>query len=182
MNKTILGLSIAALATAGAAIAQHEGEHGGDPMGTKTVTRAEMQQHSAQMFDRLDVNKDGKIDAADREAHKGAMFEQLDADKDGKLSREEFAARHGGQPDGGRRGHRGMDGGHGGPGGMGKMMLYRADANKDQTVTREEFAAAAVSHFNEVDTNKDSSISAEERKAAHAKMREMMKARKGQPG
>jgi Ca2+-binding EF-hand superfamily protein len=184
MKKTMLALSIAALATAGAAIAQHEDGHGKDPMGDKTITRAEMQQHSAQMFDRLDANKDGKIDAADRDAQQGAMFDRLDADKDGKLSRQEFAGAHQQGPDGAgeRQGRMGMRGDRGGSDGMARMMLRRADANKDWTVTREEFAAAAASHFDEVDANKDGAVSVDERKAAHARMRDMMKARKGQQG
>jgi len=60
------------LAVSGAAIAHNHGAgHGpghGDPMGDKTVTRAEAQTHAAAMFARMDVNKDGKIDAGDREA------------------------------------------------------------------------------------------------------------------
>jgi Ca2+-binding EF-hand superfamily protein len=181
-QKLMIALSLAALGTAGVALAEHHAGPGPDPMGDKTMTRAEMQQHSAQMFERMDVNKDGRIDAADREARKGAMFDRKDADKDGKLSREELAAGHkdGHRAEGGA-GHDRM-GKRGEHGGMGKMMLRRADANNDQVVTREEFTAAAASHFDKIDANKDGSVSPEERKAAHEKMRAMMQARKGQPG
>lgn len=186
MKKITIAASLALLATAGtAALAAHHMGDGKDPMGDKTITRAEMQQHSAEMFAKFDVNKDGKLDAADRAAHHGEMFDKLDADKNGAISRDEFAAHKPG-PDGEGRGdgHKGRhgDGMKGRHGGMAMMMLRKADANGDKAVTRAEFDTAAAQHFDQVDTNKDGQITPAERKAAHEKMRTMMRAMKDRQG
>ena len=62
MKKTLIGLSLVALAASGVAIAQPMGGPGRDPMGDKTVTRAEAQTRAAEMFVKMDANKDGKLD------------------------------------------------------------------------------------------------------------------------
>lgn len=199
MKKAIFGFSVAALALAGAAVA-HAGSHGAgahgmmsgaDPMGDKTVTRAEAQAHAGEMFAKLDANKDGKLDKADREArhaaHKAEMFARLDANKDGSISKDEFAAAHsargegregkhheGMAPEGKSRGEPGQRG-HGKMRGMGMMMLGMADANKDGAVSKDEFTAAHAGHFDKVDTDKDGKITPTERKAAHAKLRGKMR-------
>ncbi len=192
MKKTLIGLSFVALAAGGVAIAQPMGGPGRDPMAGKTVTRAEAQTRAAEMFARMDANKDGKLDAADREARRterrAAMFATLDTDRNGSISRDEFNAQRqradgagknwGKQGEGkrgeGRRGH-GMRGKHGG----GMMMLGMADTNKDRAVSRDEFLAAHGKHFDMADANKDGQMSADERKAARAKMREHMRGMKG---
>jgi Ca2+-binding EF-hand superfamily protein len=175
MKKMILALAFATTGLAGAAAAQPAGP-GPDPMGDKTVTRAEAQAKAGEMFARMDANKDGKIDQADRGAKRAQMFDRLDANKDGSVSRDEFAAaqkardgqaRKPGEDRMGKRGDR-----HGG-GKRGMMMLRMADANKDGTITRDEFMAAHGKHFDMTDANKDGKISPEERKAQMAKMREM---------
>ncbi len=185
MKKTLIGLSLVALAAGGVAIAQPMGGPDRDPMGGKTVTRAEAQAHAAEMFAKMDANKDGKLDAADREARRGAMFERLDTDKNGAISRDEFNARHQraqGEREGmkgeGRGGH-GMRGMHGKKGMGGMMMMRMADTNKDGAVSRDEFLAAHAKHFDMADANKDGNLTPEERKAAHAKMREHMRGMKG---
>lgn len=187
MKKTLIGLSLVALAAGGVAVAQPMGGPGRDPMGDKTVTRAEAQTHAGEMFAKMDANKDGKLDAADREARRAErraeMFARLDTDRNGSISREEFnAPRQRGEGEGmkgeGRRGH-GMHGGMHGKGMRGGMMGGMADANKDGAVSRDEFLAAHTRHFNAVDANKDGSLTPEERKAAHARMREQMRGMKG---
>ena len=135
MKKTLIGLSLVALAAGGVAIAQPMGGPGRDPMAGKTVTRAEAQTRAAEMFARMDANKDGKLDTADRDARRAAMFDRLDTDKNGSISRDEFNARHqrahgegmkgegmkgGGMMGEGRRGH-GMHG----KGMMGGMCCWR---------------------------------------------------------
>lgn len=141
-----------------------------------SMTKAEAQARAAEMFARMDVNKDGKLDQADRAARESEHFAQMDANKDGKLSPEEFAA---GRPkrEGMAEGHRGPgkmggDGGH--DAGMG-MMARMADANKDGAISRDEFLAAQGKHFEMMDANKDGTVTPEERKAARAKMREHMR-------
>jgi hypothetical protein len=185
MKKALtIGLSIAALAVAGTAVAQNAAPNApGAPRGDwakKTMTRAEVQTQAATMFDRMDANKDGKLDQADREARKAQMFAKLDTDKNGQLSPAELAAgrkdrpgRPAGAPDGDHAGMAGMDhskmGGRGMKGGMG--MGRMADANKDGTVTKDEFVAAALARFDAGDSNRDGSLTPAERQAAHAAMK-----------
>ena len=174
----------AALGLAGVAIAQQSpppppppGAPMMDMMGGKTMTRAEAEGHARKMFAAMDVNKDGKIDAADRAAREAEHFRKLDTDGNGSLSPSEFAAKpdrkpEGGKPMGGRMGH-------GAKGGMGMMMLRMADTNKDGAVTEAEFLAAHARHFDMMDANKDGSVTPEERKAAMAKMRDHMQHMRG---
>lgn len=178
MKKLTLGLSAAALALVGTmALAQAHDMDKLDPLAGKTVTKAEAQAMAAQMFDKLDANKDGKLDQADRAAHHaqmmGEMFGKLDSDKNGSISRDEFMAGHAKGPDGDHGGdHQGMR--------MGGMMMARmADANKDGAVSKDEFLAAHARHFDMADTSKDGKLTPEERKAAHDKMRAMMGKMKG---
>ena len=190
MKKTLIGLSLVAFAAGGVAIAQPMGGPARDPMGGKTVTRAEAQTRAGEMFAKMDANKDGKLDAADREARRGAMFSRLDTDKNGAISRDEFNARHQraqgaregmkgeGHKGEGHRGH-GMRGTHGKKGMGGMMMMRMADTNKDGAVSRDELLAAHAKHFDMADANKDGSLTPEERKAAHAKMREHKRGMKG---
>lgn len=197
MKKFALGLSLAALSIGGVAYAAHH--DGPDADGDRTVTRAELQTHAAEMFAKMDVNKDGRIDQADRSAHEIAMrnehFTKLDTNKDGSISRAEFDAAHSGGPDHGpgggksmgehRMGGMGMGGammggsahGKGHRGGM--KMMQMADTNKDQAINREEFSAAHLKHFEMSDANKDGKVTPDERRAARAKMREQMRGKMG---
>lgn len=178
MKKTVLAIALLTTGLAGAAIAQAPAP-GSDPMGDKTVTKAEAQAKAAEMFAKMDVNKDGKLDEADRGAHRAQMFDRLDANKDGNVSRDEFAVAHqrkagdakaAGEHKMGehRMGKRG--GGHMG----GRMMMQMADANKDGAISREEFTAAHARMFDMADANKDGQLTAAERKAHHAQMRQKM--------
>lgn len=197
MKKFALGLSLAALSMGSIAYAAHH--DGPDADGDRSVTRAEAQTHAAEMFTKMDVNKDGRIDQADRTAHEIAMrnehFTKLDTNKDGSISRAEFDAAHSGGPDGGpggghRKGdHRmsgmGMGGSMMGSGSHGKghrggmKMMQMADTNKDQAISREEFSAAHLKHFEMSDANKDGKVTPDERRAARGKMREQMRGKMG---
>lgn len=197
MKKFALGLSLAALSMGSIAYAAHH--DGPDADGDRSVTRAEAQTHAAEMFTKMDVNKDGRIDQADRTAHEIAMrnehFTKLDTNKDGSISRAEFDAAHSGGPDGGpggghRKGdHRmsgmGMGGSMMGSGSHGKghrggmKMMQMADTNKDQAISREEFSAAHLKHFEMSDANKDGKVTPDERRAARSKMREQMRGKMG---
>lgn len=195
IKKAMLGVSVALLAVSGAAIASHHGPGHGDPMGDKTVTRAEAQTRAATMFTKMDVNKDGKIDAGDREARQMARFDGADANKDGSVSRDEFAAarkaagerraewKAKAKAERGERGEHGKRmGGHGRGMKGGMMMLVMADTNKDKAVSKDEFLTAHAKHFDMADANKDGSLTPDERKAAQAKMREHMKSIRGKGG
>ena len=188
MKKFALGLSLAALSIGGVAYAAHH--DGPDADGDRTVTRAELQTHAAEIFAKMDVNKDGRIDQADRSAHEIALrnehFTKLDTNKDGSISRAEFDAAHSGGPDGGHgMGGMGMGGammggsahGKGHRGGM--KMMQMADANNDKAISREEFSAAHLKHFEMSDANKDGKVTPDERRAARAKMREQMRGKMG---
>jgi Ca2+-binding EF-hand superfamily protein len=189
MKKLTIGLSVAALAIAGAAYAA-PGQRG-DADNNGTLTRAEAQAHATAMFTKMDANKDGKLDTADREARQNARFDRIDTNKDGQISRQEFAAGHdrggpgaeqaGQRPDGKHRmGHRGGRG-WGGPGGPRGDMMQLADTNKDGAISQSEFAAASLQHFDRADANKDGQVTKEERQAAFKSMRDQAHSRTAPP-
>lgn len=106
MRKLALALSVASLAIAGTAFAQTspapDGAKADHPHAWQherqqtPMTRADAQARADKLFDRLDANHDGKIDAADRAARRDQRrdehFAKLDTDHNGSISREEFAA------------------------------------------------------------------------------------------
>lgn len=156
---------------------------GGDRNATQT--RAEVQTKAAEMFARMDVNKDGQIDAADRAAkhaeRQARMFERLDANKDGNISKAEWdqhgadraakrAERGEKRADAGE-GKRGMRGHHGKRGGHRGMMMGKADTNGDKAVSLAEFQTAALARFDAADANKDGQVTPEERKAQRGEWR-----------
>lgn len=188
MKRMTLGISVAALMLAGAG-------HAAEPQraAAQPETRAAAQAQAGQLFDRLDLNHDGKLDQADRAARIGEMFDRLDTNHDDMISRAEFAAAHqhmgheDGGPDGGpghpgmhdghwsepggRMGHRGhehheMDGG-----GMAMLILHRADPGHTGIVTRDAFVGAALSLFDQADTNHDGILAPAEHRAAWQAMR-----------
>lgn len=168
MKKILVGLAVAATTTGAAWAADHAAGH---QRMAEPLTRAQAEARAGQMFDRMDANKDGRVDAADRAARQAAMFDRIDADKNGQISREEFTAHHaamGQGREGQRMGHRGKRGDHH-AGMMGRGMM-----GADGQATRAEFTAAALARFDRMDANKDGQVTAEERRAA----REAMKARR----
>lgn len=172
INRTAALTALALAAIPAALLAQ--------PAPPANVTKADAQARAAEMFARMDINKDGKLDQADRAARQAEHFARMDTDKDGKLSQSEFSA---GRPkregmaqdrkEPGKMGRRG--GGHGAMG----MMARMADTNKDGALTRDEFLAAQGKHFEMMDADKSGTVTAEERQAARAKMREHMKTMRG---
>ncbi|MDZ3830819.1 MAG: hypothetical protein U0S50_03245 [Sphingopyxis sp.] len=166
-----------------------ERDHG-DADGNGVVTRAEVQVHASRMFAKMDVNGDGKLDAADRAAKREAMhakmFERLDANKDGNISKAEWdqhAADRSAKRGATRAMDRDMDGGkrhvmrgHHGKGNerrdMGSRMMTMADTDGDKAISPAEFQAAAIARFDRMDTNKDGQVTAEERAAARQSMRD----------
>lgn len=174
MATALVVSALGALAvTSGIALAAAQPQDMRERAPTGDITRAQAMAMAAQRFDRMDVNKDGKIDAADRQAMRarmaGEIFDRLDTNRDGVISRDEWAA-------GAARMAEMRE--HGGPGRGGAMMHRMAmgmgmmGADGDRTITREEFMKRAAEHFDRVDTNHDGKISAAEREQAHAAMRE----------
>lgn len=184
MNKKISLLTLGAALLAVPVLAAPGGAAKGDADGNGVLTRAEAQANSAQMFARMDANKDGKLDAADRSARhaerQAKMFASLDADGNGSISKAEWdkhsadrAAKRGekraeaGEPgehkrDGMRDGHRGKRGGHYD---MGERMMGKADTDGDKAISQAEFQTAALARFDAADANKDGQVTAEERQA-----------------
>ena len=185
ISKILLGTAAAAsVATAGVAFAAPGQD--GPGKARPDVTRAQAQEQAGKMFDRLDFNKDGKLDASDRQASRDARqkerFDRLDANKDGSLTRDEFNTRpdrtRDGQKAEGKRGdgehfgrhHRGggrHHGGHGGWGGRG-MGGMKAD---QAPVTKAEFIANRLARFDAADADKNGTVTSAEHKAQRDKMR-----------
>jgi Ca2+-binding EF-hand superfamily protein len=144
------------------------------------MTREAVQERATQMFARLDVNSDGKIDAADRAERSGertaARFERADTNGDGTISTEEFAAAR--DMTRNRMGNRmaarnESAGGEQRGGGMGQSrgLLGQADGDGDSAVTQAEFSAAMIARFDAADANNDGTVSSEERRAARPEAR-----------
>jgi len=177
MTKRIamaLGVVGVAAGLGGVALAQQDmGMNGAmrahDPFGSATVTRAEAQAKAAEMFARLDVDGDGKLDAADRMAAMSKRFDAMDANHDGVLSRQEFLDAHQkmmGRMAGMQPGHEGGMMHHSGGMGRGMRMLGRMDANGDHAISRDEFIAGALKRFDAADADHDGKLTPDERRAA----------------
>lgn len=173
MKTLLLGLSAAALTIGGCAQAQPAQKPGHDPQ--RTETRAEAQARATEMFARLDVNKDGKLDKADRDLRhqqmREKMFARLDTNGDGSISKAEFMADRG--PEG-----RGPGKMHGkGRGHFGGHRFGAGRLGEDKVMTQSEFVAKALQRFDAQDTNHDGTVTPEERRAARKAHMEERKAR-----
>ena len=185
MNKKIPLLTLGAALIAVPVLAAPGGDR------NATQTRAEVQTRAAEMFARMDVNQDGKLDTADRAAkhaeRQAKMFARLDADGNGSISKAEWD-QHGADRAAKRaeraakRAERGekraaadeagqgkrhaMRGHHGKRGGHHAMrMMGKADTDGDKAISQAEFQTAALARFDAADANKDGQVTAEERKA-----------------
>lgn len=103
----LLLITALVVAAAGPALAQSDfpdppmpqmsGDQAGPRMGMmrppERETLAEMQARTGRLFDRLDANHDGVIDAAElANARGGRMLTRFDADGDGRITHEEMNA------------------------------------------------------------------------------------------
>lgn len=171
MRRLTLSLiaGAAALAAGGIAYAQ------APQAPRQPMTRAAAEQRSAQMFERLDANHDGKLDQSDRAERQKARFDRIDANHDGQLSYAEFSAmragRDGQRAEHGRRGEHRMAMRRGG-------MIRMADADRDGAITQAEFHAAALERFDRLDADKNGTVTPEEAKAARDTMRRQWQARR----
>ena len=185
MKRFIFAAALAGTAISGAAIAQtaaptaaaQRGPGAADTNRDGVVTRAEALAAADARFDRLDADKNGKLEAGEHRGRRGGAeaevtreqfreragqrFDRMDANKDGRIDAAERQAM--------RDKWKGKRGGRHGGGGMGMMM--GADANRDGVLTKAEAVAAAGAMFDRVDTNRDGRIDAAERQAARGAMK-----------
>lgn len=171
MNMALALTALGALAlTGGIAVAAAQPDMHQRPAGD--MTRAQATQMANAHFDRMDANKDGKLDRADREAvharMAAEMFDRLDANRDGSISRDEWNAGAARMAQMHAAGGRPM---------MRHMKMMMADEDGDRAISRDEFVKRALDHFDRADANRDGKISAEEREQAHAAMRERFERR-----
>lgn len=61
-----------------------------------------------------------------------------------------------------------------------ERFFEKQDANKDGKISKDEAIAGAVERFEKLDANKDGFVTKEEAKAAHDKMREEYRAKRGE--
>ena len=133
------------------------------------LTRDQIEGYATQMFERMDVNRDGFVNRADQELRNRARFDRLDADNDGVLSFAEFNVRReispfvrsdsarfesGPRAGGAARARTGMN-----------LMRFWFDRNAEGSVSQAEFTAAALQWFDNADANGDGRLTAQERRA-----------------
>ena len=138
------------------------------------ISRAAYLERAGQMFDRMDINHDGRLSPEDRAAMADARFSRMDTDGNGAISRTEWNA--GADMNQRRETRRGGAAAANnatqnplppiGPrAGMGMRMMRGADANNDGVITREEFLAAAAQRFDRLDTDHNGTLTGAEKMA-----------------
>ena len=165
-RRTIFLTTIAGLAVLAAGTAAARSGPGG-----QESTRAAATQSAAAMFAQLDVNSDGRLDAADRSARHDQRFAALDADGSGAIEPAEFAAM---RAERGSVRHHGSDRPGQGRKHLRAGMVDMADTNRDGSITESEFTAGIMARFDQADADGDGTISADERAAQRSAMRERM--------
>lgn len=165
-SMAILTLALAAATTSGVALGQQA-----------TAQKATSGSGQIRQDDRksLDSNHDGVIDRAEAAAHPrlAAMFDKLDANKDGRIDASEHPQRrrHGGKRGDRGHGHGGMhrDGMHRG----GMDAIARLDANGDGRISRDEMGKMPkfAEKFSQMDGNHDGYLVRSEVQAYHERMR-----------
>lgn len=143
------------------------------------ATQAELEQSFAsarqermtKMFERQDVNKDGRI-SRDEGRMPSAWFEKADANKDGALTSAELSAARKNMGPGkhdvtGKNDVAGKNDGPGKPGGPRGNKLSRLDTNSDGKVELAEIRGAASQHFARLDVNSDGAVTSDEFRASH---------------
>ncbi|MEQ9518993.1 MAG: EF-hand domain-containing protein [Parvibaculum sp.] len=118
-----------------------------------------------QMFEKMDLNKDGEITREEAENAHAQHFSEADTDKDGYISAEEMQARLAA-----RIAERQL------------RMFERKDKDKDGRLSPEEMTAGRNGGhhermFERLDENSDGKITRAEADAAHERMRERYGAR-----
>jgi Ca2+-binding EF-hand superfamily protein len=121
-----------------------------------------------QMFERLDLNKDGEITREEAEGAREARFAETDTDGDGLLSPAEMTA---------AREARAAE--------RQQRRFEKLDTNKDGLLSQEEMAESRhgrrhAGMFDRVDANDDGKITREEADAMHQRMQERHGGRGGE--
>jgi hypothetical protein len=187
MIKIMTAAALAMLAAGSVAAAQEA------PRIAADLTRVEAQARASAMFDKLDLNHDGKLDQADRDLRVQRRFDAIDTDHSGQISREEFAAGrergpHPVGPDGPppfadgkpgpawHGGPRGAAQGHG-PG-VGGPMGHMGGPDHDGVIARDAFVAGELKRFDAADADHNGTLTPAERQAAHKAMHDNWQARR----
>ena len=97
------------------------------------------------MFERHDLNKDGKVTRAEMAEKQSNFFDMMDDDKDGVITKEEAAK-------GPQKFHEKM---------VAKKMM-KFDTDSDGFVSEAEFTGHILKRFKEADKDQDGKLSAEE--------------------
>jgi len=170
MNRVFLaavlaGTGFTAIAAIAPSVAQTAPAPKGDANGDGVITRDEEMARADARFDRLDVNKDGKLTPDELRPHRpmGGPGTPPPPGADGAAPPPPAGAagpvRHG----------------------FAERMFARLDTNGDGVIDRDEFRAQAAARFDRMDTNKDGKIDAAERQAARDAMGQM-RGRRGNGG
>jgi Ca2+-binding EF-hand superfamily protein len=121
----------------------------------KPAEDPEVERVVADLLQRFDTNKDGKISKDEAKGKLAESFDRFDTDKDGFLDKDElrrvaaFMVAQRGRP--------------GGPAGAPSADFDDLDRNADGRLTREELKGTPyLEHFDEIDTNKDGKIDKKE--------------------
>jgi hypothetical protein len=167
MNRVFLAAALAsasfmAVALVGPTAAQTAPAARGDANGDGVLSRDEAMAQADARFDRLDVNKDGKLTPDELQPRR--QMGGADAAPPPPPPPPADGSSPLPPPTGGR--------------GFGGRMFARLDTNGDGVVDREEFRAQAAQRFDRMDTNKDGKVDAAERQAAREAM-EQMRGRRG---
>jgi hypothetical protein len=171
MKSTLLASALAGTALlVGAALADTQHPHP-DANGDGFISRAEAEAAASRLFDRLDADKNGKLDDADRaalrEKFKEHRKDRMEARKERREARQEAGPGAPPSPAGppGADGHAGPGGRgfHRGGGPMGMRLLAHpgeADRNGDGALSKQEFVTQELRFFDALDANGDGKIEA----------------------
>jgi hypothetical protein len=169
MKKISIVAGLAALAVSGTAVAQTQGgfqrgDRGGD------ITRQQALERADQMFQRLDLNRDGQVTREEAQQAREQMRVQMGerrAQRGGEQNAErtakraEWAAKRGERA--GQRGQRGEG-------------MFGANG----VITQAEFRQRALERFDRMDLDRNGVVTAAERQQARAQMKQQMQQRRAQ--